>query len=143
MALPPEIEKLFEELGGGKVKVSLVDAEDKPKGSGRPKAIQADVLRGLLSEIRKPCPFKIGDIVEQRIKGRHAFYRYPADGDVAIVIGYLEPNTKAQSESGRPLTWDDMVILTPVSHESGREAHVMHAVESWRFQKVEDDGDVE
>ena len=98
--------------------------DDKPPLKTRP--MQARILLDMLGEIRRPNPFKAGDLVEQ-IKAYDA-YRYPEQGKLGMVTanftqGEFKSNTKHNQR-------EDMAILCEVD-----DRWVEFTVESWRFQK--------
>lgn len=102
---------------------------DEVKPPLRSKEVQAMDLRDVLRSVQRPCPFQVGDLVEQDSTVRG--YRYPGDGVVAIVTQVGGLNVRAQSTDG-PYRREDIVILCLVD---GR--WMEFAVESWRFKKAQ------
>lgn len=123
---------------GGEVHVIGGDDEARDTSSDTPvdRAMQARVLRDILPDVHRPCPFQIGDLVEQIDSYRS--YRFPPKGAIAIVTQLFQVNPlEAHKERTRPgqSNREDMVILT-----MAEGTWVEFTVESWRFKAY--DGDV-
>lgn len=92
----------------------------------RPLDVQARVLLDVLAERQRPCPFKVGDIIQQR----RAFKRYKwpeVDADVAIVSQIPSEPFKAGEDSTHEMA--DMIILVQAN-----EGWYEFPAESWRFE---------
>lgn len=105
------------------------DGADAP--ARLPTPIQARNLRDMLQEVLRPNPFKIGDLVVQRKNASR--YRWPDDGEVAIVTLIAGENEYVQDEPGaqrdNTFTRQDMVVLCNITGGTWIE----YPVESWRF----------
>ena len=115
----------------GDAKVKAMHVGDDPReGTTRKldKPTQARVLRDMLPEVQRPCPFAPGDLVEQ---SQYGSYRWPREGQLAIVSGLNPALARRRSEDG-PIDREDMTILCDVE---GR--WVEFSVESWRFKPYE------
>ena len=102
--------------------IERAESKDKPKA----KDIQARVLVDMLAEVRRPCPFVIGDLVEQDMS-REA-YRWPGAGELAIVTDVFapKPTLEAKDREFR----EDITILC-LCDGTWQEFRVA----SWRFKK--------
>lgn len=96
------------------------------------KPTQARVLKDMLPEVHRACPFQVGDLVEQ---SQYGAYRFPREGQLAIVSGLNHGLARRRSDDG-PIDREDMTVLCDVE---GR--WVEFSVESWRFKAY--DGPVE
>lgn len=86
--------------------------------------IEAQVLRDLLEERQRRCPFQVGDVVEQIAH----LARYKTD--IGIVSRLLDTPIRADFDG--TATDCDMIILVRMGG-----AVCEFAVESWRFRKRE------
>jgi len=92
------------------------------------KDIQARVLVDMLPTVVQACPFKVGDVVQQRANGC-AVYAMGA-GQLGIVSHVFDQQLLAAGEKGMNLR-DDMMILL----QADGELWVEMCVSSWRFEK--------
>lgn len=102
----------------------------------KPKPIQARVLKDMLFEVSRACPFKPGDLVEQ--VPAYSRYKWPADDCLALVTDVGPFHVEA--DVGDPVDQSDMRILVSSDTPDGR-AWAQFNVESWRFRKYE--GEIE
>lgn len=106
------------------------DDDDAPPTVRLPKDVQARVLTDMVDVVNRPCPFKIGDIIEQRTE--FSQYRYPGK-QLAVVTGFIKsPVYKGKDDDSRPVCRNDIIVLCR-AHDSWVEFQM----ESWRFQKYE------
>ena len=121
--MPPEL--------AAKLLGAIANGVDQDKSS-KPLPIQARVLKDMFDEVRRPCPFAPGDLVQQIPE--YTRYRFPIDGDLGLV---METGTFEEGpEGGDAVAKNDMRILVAVSSPRGAE-WAQFDVESWRFKKYE------
>lgn len=103
------------------------------------RASLADLLRmsapqdePLLADTHAPCPFQVGDMVTQRTE--YTRYRWPTDGQLAIVSELWPTNTFKPGDNGLAAERADMIILVYAKDEWAQ-----FGVESWRFAKYNGD----
>jgi hypothetical protein len=124
------------ESGDAEVKAvhvgELPDKYKRDRTQKLDKPTQARVLKDMLPEVHRVCPFQVGDLVEQ---SQYGAYRFPREGQLAIVSG-LNPGIARRRRDDGPVDREDMTILCDVEG-----SWVEFSVESWRFKAY--DGPVE
>lgn len=107
------------------------DDRDDDEPAYQSKDMQARVLTDMLEVINAPCPFKVGDIVQQAREFRR--YRYPGT-KLALVTDVFETKLESENKNGEgsPVCRNDMKVLV-----QARKTWIEFNVESWRFKKYE------
>jgi len=131
-----DLQKLFERMMAN----NESDEDSGAATSTRPLDVQARVLLDMLPTLKRPNPFKVGDLVVQR-KGC-AIYKWPQPGCLGIVTEAMTPDATSkivqQGRDGGIMERVDMVVMC-VAQGDGVEAWLEFAVDSWRFDMWEGD----
>ncbi len=90
-------------------------------------------LENWLKDIQAPCPFKVGDFVQQRKEA--SLYQQPHILEVAVVLEVLETPFEVDSRDIPNGSRPDMRIITKLGD---KQVPVVLLVESWRFESLKD-----